>query len=267
MNALRNEKSELEHKEDVAERWMWFGMFLVFVGVLLETVPEFIGTSGWFLSLAHRYGSSTVTVGLAIEFVVELIASKYKGRLKEINAALIAETQERAALAEQRAAEANERAEKERTARVAMLGELKGRTFTAAQMHKFVNAIRGKIPTLLVCMLAEDDEANSYGWDIIAALQTAGVAVTRMEYDKFPGGLSNSGLILYDFERCVDGNTLRQGFREVGQNMTYFTPDKPLSNELPAPALFVGRKQRPFISFPEYAFPEANFPKPPWDAE
>jgi hypothetical protein len=105
MNALTPEKSNIERKEDLAGMWMIGGMLAVFAGVVIETVPEFLGTSGVLL-LAHRIGGGLVASGLAVEFVVQLIASKYNRVLREINASLIAETNGLAARAEQAAAEA-----------------------------------------------------------------------------------------------------------------------------------------------------------------
>src|SRR5947209_7620949 len=65
--------------------------------------------------------------------------------LREDTHKAISETNERAAKSEQLAAEAIERAEKERTARTAMLSQLKPRTFTRLQMEEFVAEIKGTV--------------------------------------------------------------------------------------------------------------------------
>ena len=103
MNPLNTEKSVLEDKEVVAGRWMYGGMVAVLIGVIVETIPDFFGTIG-ILASAHRIGGSLVALGLGVEFVIEFRVSKYRDRLREINATLIAETVTRAAQAEERTA-------------------------------------------------------------------------------------------------------------------------------------------------------------------
>jgi hypothetical protein len=69
-------------------------------------LARFFGASG-ILRLGHRIGGGLVSVGLAVEFVVQLFASEYAGRLREINASLIADTYAQAKTAERAAAEAD----------------------------------------------------------------------------------------------------------------------------------------------------------------
>jgi hypothetical protein len=82
-------------------------MVAVLAGVIIETVPDFLSSNEWLVTIAHRVGGSIIALGLLDEFIVDIKIRKCRARLKEIADIAFGEVLMRATRAEQAAAEAN----------------------------------------------------------------------------------------------------------------------------------------------------------------
>jgi hypothetical protein len=111
--------STLESLAGFWERVDYVGLFLVFVGVIVESVVEFtslIKSSFWKPKIG-KASALVLIVGLALE----LISSS---RLSVINRQVVAILSKQAAAAEKRAAHAEKATEEERAARVKLEAEV-----------------------------------------------------------------------------------------------------------------------------------------------
>jgi hypothetical protein len=111
--------STLESLAGFWERVDYVGLFLVFVGVIVESVVEFtslIKSSFWKPKIG-KASALVLIVGLALE----LISSS---RLSVINRQVVAILSTQAAAAEKRAAHAEKATEEERAARVKLEAEV-----------------------------------------------------------------------------------------------------------------------------------------------
>jgi hypothetical protein len=111
--------STLESLAGFWERVDYVGLFLVFVGVIVESVVEFtslIKSSFWKPKIG-KASALVLIVGLALE----LISSS---RLSVINRQVVAILSMQAAAAEKRAAHAEKATEEERAARVKLEAEV-----------------------------------------------------------------------------------------------------------------------------------------------
>jgi hypothetical protein len=111
--------STLESLAGFWERIDYVGLFLVFVGVIVESVVEFtslIKSSFWKPKIG-KASALVLIVGLALE----LISSS---RLSVINRQVVAILSMQAAAAEKRAAHAEKATEEERAARVKLEAEV-----------------------------------------------------------------------------------------------------------------------------------------------
>lgn len=114
--------SKLPLIESLADFWEqvdYIGLFLVFVGVVLESLVEFTGlikSSGW-KSTIGKLSALVLIVGLALE----LIASS---RLSVLNRQVVTILSERTADAEKRAVHAEKATEEERAARLKLESEV-----------------------------------------------------------------------------------------------------------------------------------------------
>lgn len=114
--------SEISTLESLAEFWErldYAGLFLVFVGVIMESVVEFtslIKSSFWKPKIG-KISAFVLILGLALE----LIASS---RLSVINRQVVGILSKQAAEAEKRAAHAEKATEEERAARVKLETEV-----------------------------------------------------------------------------------------------------------------------------------------------
>jgi len=111
--------STLESLAGFWERVDYVGLFLVFVGVIVESVVEFtslIKSSFWKPKIG-KASALVLIVGLALE----LISSS---RLSVINRQVVAILSTHAAAAEKRAAHAEKATEEERAARVKLEAEV-----------------------------------------------------------------------------------------------------------------------------------------------
>ena len=94
------------------------------------------------------------------------------------------------AKANERAAELNTTLEKERSARLAMLDQLKPRDITRKQMVTIADAVRGHIGTVYLYPLA-DPEASRYLYAISETLKAAGADAKLMLARDEKSGLTN----------------------------------------------------------------------------
>jgi hypothetical protein len=171
--------------------------------------------------------------------------------------------------------------EKERSARLAMLDQLKPRDITRKQMATIVDAVRGHIGTVYLYPLA-DPEASRYLYAISETLKAAGVDAKLMLArdeksgapifpDKFDVPVSIVGVTAYEFPDAGDDgfvNVLVHAFAEAGISVVGLRSEKPLPN-VASPAIFIGRKPESFEQFPAYATPpelekQLKENPPPW---
>lgn len=180
----------------------------------------------------------------------------------------------------QQIADANERAEKEAKARVAMLAELKWRDFTNEQMDTFVATVKGTITELNVFTLP-DPEAARFGFTVMHGLQEAGVKVHWYRVNApyfFIPGISSTGLTLYESPNKEATKVLSEAFVRVGQATMRLMPENPADQDkrlpagsiplssIPSPTLFIALKQPAFAAMPGYLqTPELKAHKPPWE--
>lgn len=114
-----SEISALESLADIWERVDYIGLFLVFVGVVVESLVEFtslIKSSFWKPRIG-KISAFVLIVGLALE----LIASS---RLSVINRQVVGKLSAQAADATKRAAHAEKATEEERAARMKLETEV-----------------------------------------------------------------------------------------------------------------------------------------------
>ena len=157
--------------------------------------------------------------------------------------------------------------EKERSARTAMLMQLRPRDFSVEQMETFVTELKGKVKELHVFTIA-DSEAAMYGSIIIDGLKRAGVTV---HWRRVTGtlvmvrGVATTGVTIYDMESGSAWRPLMDAFIKAGQS-PMMCPPSDESPDIPTPALFVMLKQPPFQDFPSYRKPpELAARAPPWN--
>ena len=114
--------SKIAWLESLADFWElidYAGLFLVFVGVAIESLVEFTSliTSSFWKSRIGKASALILVIGLTLE----LIAS---ARLSTVNRQVIAILAEETADAEKRAVHAEKATEEERAARVKLEAEL-----------------------------------------------------------------------------------------------------------------------------------------------
>ena len=84
INDHKGEIHALERRERFLDFGMYAGMAMVFAGVVVENLPEFISSAAWVSLLENRVGGSAIAIGLAVEFLVDVMLHKLRSRLKEI---------------------------------------------------------------------------------------------------------------------------------------------------------------------------------------
>jgi hypothetical protein len=210
--------------------------------------------------------------------VFEVISHRYSERKDELAAAEQDSTQRRhdeemarlhleTAKANERAAELNTTLEKERSARLAMLDQLKPRDITRKQMATIADAIRGHIGTVYLYPLA-DPEAPPFMYAISETLKAAGADVklilARDEKsgapifpEKFDVPVSIVGITAYESPSAGPGgfvDTIMRAFASAGISIVGHSSETPYPN-VQLPAIFIGRKPEPFGQIPAYAMP------------
>jgi hypothetical protein len=117
-------KRRLESHQDVLKWWLDGFTALVVLGLIIEYLPDLVKA----FHPPHLVGGLLITVGVAGELVIGVLSSRTETKVREINDSTIANIRRDAALAEERAAEANRIAEEERLARVRIEQRLGGWT-------------------------------------------------------------------------------------------------------------------------------------------
>jgi hypothetical protein len=157
------------------------------------------------------------------------------------------------------------------TARAAMLDQLKPCDLTAQQMDKFASTVRGKVPDVTVFSLV-DAETWLFARALVAALQRGGVSAHLMPPQAgFPAGAGTNVLTVYEHPHAGDGGPGAALFKACCNVYVsgFYTPSEALS-DIPSPALFVGMKQLPFMTTPEWMkleHPGFSVPTPLWAAK
>jgi hypothetical protein len=230
-------------------------------------------------------GALMVTLGVAAEFAFQIRTSSLVSSIRSIQhtrdsdqRSQIAHTIERAANAEERAAEANKAAEEERLERVkiekAMIDQLAQRDIKKKQMDVISSAIRGQIGAIYLYPLA-DPEASQYAFAISETLKAGGADVRLMLSgtrdvpvfaDKFNVAVSIIGVTAYESDgshEIVD--LLIRAFATAGIAIVGQWSEKSLAGVVDgkwvvdagvrSPAIFVGLKPPPFSQTPAFATP------------
>jgi hypothetical protein len=246
--------------------------------IVLSGLAVLMLAGGFVLAAFGNTASAGITYGAAVFCLIFAFLSRFK-RFKGlgIEAELWEQKQEEAAALIDRLKKEMERIETEmqkiETARVAMLDQLKPRDLTAEQMDKFASTVRGKVREVAVFSLS-DAETWLFAQALVAALQRGGVTAHLMPpqlgflagagagtnvltvYEHPPAGDDGPGAAL--FKACCD--VYASGFH---------TPSE-ASPDIPSPALFVGMKQPPFMTTPEWMklkHPGFSAPTPLWAAK
>lgn len=192
-------------------------------------------------------------------------------------------------------AEANQRTESERLARVkiekAIIDELAQRDIKKEQIDTVSSVIKGHVGTIYLYPLA-DPEASRYAFAISETLKAGGADVRLILSgtkevpvfpDKFNVAISIIGVTAFESNgkhETVD--LLVSAFRQAGITIQGQSSEGTLSGVMNgkwvadagvlSPAIFVGLKPPPFSQFPAYATPPTleeffkNHP-PPWGPE
>lgn len=133
MNAT---EAALESASSSCERWGAGCAVAVVLAVVAETALAVIHPS--YDSLWNRVGSSIADAVIAIGIVGEVLFSRWDAR---IQTELRRRSNDKLGVAERAAAEANEKAERERTARLELEERLTPRTFSAPQRREIAAAL------------------------------------------------------------------------------------------------------------------------------
>jgi hypothetical protein len=228
------------------------------------------------VSRIHSWAEVTGIVLLGLLVLAEAITWKYSGRRD-----FLAEQQQTAekqrhddemarvhletAKANERTAELNTTLEKERSARLAMLDQLKPRDITRKQMATIADALRGHIGTVYLYPLA-DPEASRYLYAISETLKAAGADAKLMFVrdeksglpiypEKFDAPVSIVGVTAYESPSAGPGgfvDTTIRAFASAGISIGGQSSETPFPN-VQLPAIFIGRKLEPFGQVPAYA--------------
>ena len=145
-----NRKQALEKSVGRLGKWLHFFTGLVTLGLILEYAPDIIEAFRT-RQIPSRLliGGVLITVGVAGELFVGFFASRKDTALREENDSLVARANERAALAEQAAAEAN-------LARVKIEERLADRILSDSQLASIVEKVKQ--------FAGQEYDANTY-WD------------------------------------------------------------------------------------------------------
>jgi hypothetical protein len=243
-------------------------LLLLIFGVIL--VAGLVGeyrireSSPWF-----KRCELLVIIGVLGELLSDGAIFTFSRHLETLSDIEVATLNVKASEANKAAGEANERASKEATARVAMLGQLKPRDFSQKQMDDFVATVNGRVPLLHV-FTSTDPEASMYGLAVIRALENAHVKVVwhRTASATFVKvRLSSTGLTMYENPSHELGPILMEAFGKAGQVMEWFAPhNEPPVPNVPSPSLLIALKPIPLSWIPEPDRPPAlKTLRPPWD--
>jgi hypothetical protein len=131
---ISNEREKL----DTALTWLERGLILaggiVVAGLLMESGPGIIAAlMRRKLPASDTMGGALVTIGVAAEVLLGILIAQKSHRVQELADSSITESKERAAVAEQAAAEANLLTEKERLERLKLEEDLSPRLFKSQQ--------------------------------------------------------------------------------------------------------------------------------------
>jgi hypothetical protein len=166
-------------------------------------MPDFPGWDSLeVVARYHRWAEIIGIVVLALLVIAELISYRYGQRKDELTtqqqeatdqrhdeemarlhlqtAVLTADAEKsRAAIAEAtvRAAEANRKAEEERTARLKLLSEVSSRHINADSAKQLIDDLRGRVAHITVVKIY-DQEAISFAIELINAFKAAGIETT-----------------------------------------------------------------------------------------
>lgn len=158
----------------------------------------------------------------------------------------------------------------ERSARQAMLDQLKPRSVTKQSLAKLKARLSGKVRRVAVYTLV-DAEASTFAHQLMDALQKADVEVAWYRvsetYFNVPG-VSLTGLTIVEAPPHGDkteGYALFTGMIEAGYYPSLMTPPEPAPGIEPL-SLFISKRETPFVDFPAYLKPpELERRRPAWD--
>jgi len=195
----QNRKASLDRAVDRLSRWLEFWTFIVAAGLIVEYAPDIID------AFRKRHapslpvvGGIVITIGVVGELWIGLRSATRAIRLREVNDALIAEANERAATAEQRAAEANRAAEQERLERVKLEAKIAPRFLSREEREVLSSRIRsaqvklvdlflyGSTPEIvrLSRQLAEALTSANWNvqvWNVYGNAAVAGIAISVVD--------------------------------------------------------------------------------------
>jgi hypothetical protein len=161
---------ELELSGESCERWGWRCGALVVIGLIAEVAIAWSHPS--YNSFCERWGSvladALVTIGVAGEILFSRMAFRRDKELKRRSDEKVAESNERAATALQRA-------EEERHARIKLESQLLPRELTQEQFTA-LQALKGKYEAINVAY-ETDIETGHFANAICSALMAAGIRV------------------------------------------------------------------------------------------
>lgn len=165
---IKASDENLETSFDSCERWGWLGGGLVIFGVIATVAIAAIHPS--YDSFWEQWGSaiadSLVAIGVAIEVGFGQMAKSRQNELKRRSGIIIV-------AANERAAEAIQKSEEERHARVKLEAQLAPRELTKDQCEN-LRALKGQVASVNVTSML-DFESISFARQFVQALINVGV--------------------------------------------------------------------------------------------
>jgi hypothetical protein len=194
MNGQADYESEkLGTRSEWLERGIWFAGGLVVAGLLMEYGPE-LGVAFAKHELPKRgtAGGFLVTIGVAAEVMLGIFVAKTAKRLQVIAGTIIAQTGERAAKAEQAAAEAN-------VERIRLERQMAGRDIPEERLDEIANRLRRFVgQRIIICSFPVNHETILFAGEIHRLLLQAGWVTERIlpTQQSSPDGIYCAGFSL-----------------------------------------------------------------------
>jgi hypothetical protein len=183
---LVHKKSDPHQRLAELERWSANATLLIFFGILIEIVLLLYFPHDPTEKIGTVVANALIGAGLIVEYVVILRAIVASGAAQRAS-------DEKVALAEARAAEANRSAEEEKHARLKLEAHLAPRSLTEEQFN-ILQRLRGKIAAVNVAMEV-GLEPTWLGMQIVTALSKMDIKVGV--FSRGPNA-NSSGNMLFD---------------------------------------------------------------------
>jgi hypothetical protein len=190
-----------------------------------------------------------VAIGVVGESIVGYLHWRKSGQLSTLQTSENLTLQQSIAEARARAAEANQRSEEEKTARIKLAEEYGARHLTDETVRVLVKSLKGKVRKLTVIRIREI-ESSILGMELVLAFRTAGIDTSERTIlrlsdgsDLFPSGIR----VMYDQNaqgQKEEAEALTATLNSVNIGLVFMGIGAPTSfpEGTPFPSVYVGLK-------------------------